>query len=112
MAKAGKAVINLNKYRKALNVFDDGLESAVLTIVEIMEDKGNNPAVRLQAAQTLFSNISKVTEVIQKEEERREEVARVEQQRAQEEKDNLKYAGMTAFERTNAQLADMLNRIV
>lgn len=112
MAKTAKEVVDLNAYRRALEIFNDGLPVAVEAIVEICENPEYNPATRLQACQTLLSNITKITETIQEEEARREESARRELARKQEEKDNLKYAGMTAFERTNAQLADMLNRIV
>lgn len=52
------AVVNLNKR----------IQSAVDVIAEIMEDQETNPAVRLQAAQTLLSNAAKFSTRLQTDE--------------------------------------------
>lgn len=54
--------------RQAVNKINAQLEAAVDTVAEIMADKDNNPAVRLQAAQTLLNNVAKFTERLQKSE--------------------------------------------
>lgn len=54
--------------RQAVNKINAQLEAAVDTVAEIMADKNNNPAVRLQAAQTLLNNVAKFTERLQKSE--------------------------------------------
>lgn len=54
--------------RQAVNKINAQLEAAVDTVAEIMANKDNNPAVRLQAAQTLLNNVAKFTERLQKSE--------------------------------------------
>lgn len=48
--------------RKAVFTINEKLSAAVDTITEIMSDSGTNPAVRLQAAQTILNNASKFAE--------------------------------------------------
>ncbi len=60
-----EAVFNLNRK----------LQSAVDTIAEIMTDKNTNPAIRLQAAQTILNNASKFSQRLQTEETETEEKA-------------------------------------
>ena len=45
--------------RSAAYVVNRKLAEAINTVAEIMEDKEVNPAVRLQAAQTIFANAEK-----------------------------------------------------
>lgn len=52
------AVFNLNAQ----------LTAAVQTVVDVMQNEENNPAVRLQAAQTILNNASKFAERLQSEE--------------------------------------------
>lgn len=51
--------------RQAVYKLNAQLEAAIDTIADIMADKENNPAVRLQAAQTLLNNAAKFTERLQ-----------------------------------------------
>ena len=44
------------------------LQEAVNTIADIMQDPGNSPAVRLQAAQTILNNVGKFAQRLQDEE--------------------------------------------
>lgn len=53
------AVINLNNH----------IQSAVDTIADIMNDKSNNAAVRLQAAQTILNNAGKFAQRLSAEEQ-------------------------------------------
>lgn len=46
------AVININSQ----------IQSAVQTVVDVMNDKDNNPAIRLQAAQTILNNAGKFSQ--------------------------------------------------
>ena len=48
--------------RKAIFELNNQLGAAVETVVEIMNDKEINPAIRLQAAQTILSNANKFSE--------------------------------------------------
>lgn len=50
-----QAVININNY----------LQAAIDTTADIMQDKSNNAAVRLQAAQTILNNAGKYTQRLQ-----------------------------------------------
>jgi len=52
------AVFNINRR----------LSQAVDTVAEIMEDKDNNPAIRLQAAQTIIKNAAAFAERLTKDE--------------------------------------------
>ena len=52
------AVINLNKQ----------VQAAIDTVVEVMQDTENNPAVRLQAAQTILNNAGKFAARLQADE--------------------------------------------
>lgn len=45
--------------RQAVRSFTDNLQAAVDTVMDIMADDETNPAVRLQAAQTIISNAEK-----------------------------------------------------
>ena len=48
--------------RKAVFTINEKLSTAVDAVTEIMADKDNNPAVRLQAAQTILNNAGKFAE--------------------------------------------------
>lgn len=48
--------------RKAVFTINEKLSAAVETVADIMTNKDNNPAVRLQAAQTILNNASKFAE--------------------------------------------------
>lgn len=48
--------------RKAVFTINEKLSAAVDAVAEIMTDKDNNPAVRLQAAQTILNNAGKFAE--------------------------------------------------
>lgn len=54
--------------RKAVFSMNEKLAQAVDTIAEIMTDKDNNPAIRLQAAQTLMNNAGKYSTILQEKE--------------------------------------------
>lgn len=45
--------------RKAVFTINEKLSAAIDAVAEIMTDKDNNPAVRLQAAQTILNNAGK-----------------------------------------------------
>lgn len=47
--------------REAVFSFNAQLAAAIETVAEIMTDNTNNPAVRLQAAQTILNNAEKLT---------------------------------------------------
>ena len=49
------AVLNLNQQ----------VQAAIDTVVEVMQDKENNAAVRLQAAQTILNNAGKFAQRLQ-----------------------------------------------
>lgn len=53
------AVVNLNNQ----------IQAAIDTVVEVMSDKDNNAAVRLQAAQTILNNAGKFMQRLQGEEQ-------------------------------------------
>lgn len=48
--------------RKAVFTMNQSLSEAVNTIVEVMTNKDNNPATRLQAAQTLLNSAVKLSD--------------------------------------------------
>lgn len=48
--------------RNAVYNINNQLQAAINTIVEVMEDQDNNPAVRLQAAQTILNNAGKIAQ--------------------------------------------------
>lgn len=50
--------------RQALFSMTGALSSAVDSITEIMTDKSVNPAIRLQAAQTVLTNVGKYTGIL------------------------------------------------
>lgn len=49
------AVLNINRQ----------LQAAIDTVVEVMQDTENNPAIRLQAAQTILNNAGKFAQRLQ-----------------------------------------------
>ena len=53
------AVINLNSH----------IQAAINTVSDIMADKENNPAIRLQAAQTILNNAGKLAQRLTTEEQ-------------------------------------------
>lgn len=54
--------------RKAIFDLNNSLGEAVATTVEIMSDKSINPAIRLQAAQTILNNANKFAERLEQDE--------------------------------------------
>lgn len=54
--------------RKAIFTINEKLGAAVDTVAEIMADKEINPAIRLQAAQTIMNNAGKFAERLAREE--------------------------------------------
>ena len=54
--------------RKAVFTINEKLSQAIDAVAEIMTDKDNNPAVRLQAAQTIITNAGKFAERLAKDE--------------------------------------------
>ena len=54
--------------RKAVFSINEKLAQAIDAVAEIMTDHDNNPAVRLQAAQTIINNAGKFAERIAKDE--------------------------------------------
>lgn len=51
--------------RAAVFNLNNQLQEAVNTVAEIMADKENNPAIRLQAAQTILNNAGKFSQRLQ-----------------------------------------------
>lgn len=49
-------------FRKALIEVNNHLSGAISNVADIMSDKKNNAAVRLQAAQTIINNVHKLGE--------------------------------------------------
>lgn len=60
--KAQYAAAKAAVMRQAVFAVNTRLSEAIDTIAEIMHDPANNPAVRLQAAQTILNNAAKFTE--------------------------------------------------
>ena len=54
--------------RKAVYSVNSHLGEAIEAVADIMQDKNANAAVRLQAAQTIINNATKLTEQLQKDE--------------------------------------------
>lgn len=60
-----KALYNAAKadlIRAAVFNINNQLQAAINTVVEVMNDKESNPAIRLQAAQTILNNAGKFSE--------------------------------------------------
>ena len=62
--------------RKAVFNINAKLSEAIETVVNIMTDENANPAIRLQAAQTIISNASKFAERLTEDERRSREEAK------------------------------------
>jgi len=62
--------------RKAVFAIDSRLAAAVEAVADIVTDKTVNPAIRLQAAQTLFNNAGKFAERLTGEEHQQREINR------------------------------------
>lgn len=62
--KAAKADL----IRAAVFNLNNQLQEAINTVAEIMTDKDNNPAIRLQAAQTILNNAGKFAQRLQADE--------------------------------------------
>lgn len=54
--------------RAAVTKINSHLQAAIDTAAEIMTDKDNNPAIRLQAAQTILNNAGKFAQRLQTDE--------------------------------------------
>ena len=54
--------------RKAVFTINEKLSAAIDAVAEIMTDKDNNPAIRLQAAQTILNNAGKFAERLARDE--------------------------------------------
>lgn len=65
-----------NVLRRAVNTMSEKLTAAVETVAEIMENPANNPAVRLQAAQTIIGNAAKLSEKLTQDEEQAAKIGR------------------------------------
>ena len=59
--------------RGAVLCINNKLQEAIETVADIMNDKGTNPAIRLQAAQTIITNAAKFSERLQHEEYQNQE---------------------------------------
>lgn len=62
--KAAKADL----VRAAVFNINNQLAAAIQTVVDVMTNEENNPAIRLQAAQTILNNAGKFTQRLQSEE--------------------------------------------
>lgn len=62
--------------RRAVFSMSEKLSAAVDTVAEIMTDKDNKPAVRLQAAQTLLNNAGKYSQALERAEKAAAQEAR------------------------------------
>lgn len=62
--KAAKADL----IRAAVFNINNQVQAAISTVIEIMQDSGNNPAIRLQAAQTILNNAGKFAQRLQTDE--------------------------------------------
>lgn len=62
--KAAKADL----IRAAVFNINNQVQAAINTVIEIMQDSGNNPAIRLQAAQTILNNAGKFAQRLQTDE--------------------------------------------
>lgn len=54
--------------RKAVFTINEKLSAAIEAVADIMTDEKNNPAIRLQAAQTILNNAGKFSERLTKDE--------------------------------------------
>lgn len=70
--KAMYSAARADLLRETLAEIQKGTLSAVRTIVGVMENTENNPAVRLQAAQTLLNTAGRIAEALNKAEEKAE----------------------------------------
>lgn len=62
--KAAKADL----IRAAVFNINNQLQAAINTVIEVMQNENNNPAIRLQAAQTILNNASKFAKRLQTDE--------------------------------------------
>ena len=62
--KAAKADL----IRAAVLNINNQLQAAINTVIEVMQNENNNPAIRLQAAQTILNNASKFAKRLQTDE--------------------------------------------
>lgn len=62
--KAAKADL----IRAAVFNINNQVQAAINTVTEIMQDESNNPAIRLQAAQTILNNAGKFAQRLQTDE--------------------------------------------
>lgn len=62
--KAAKADL----IRAAVFNLNNQVQAAINTVVEVMQDENNNPAIRLQAAQTILNNAGKFAQRLQTDE--------------------------------------------
>ena len=62
--KAAKADL----IRAAVFNINNQVQAAINTVIEIMQDENNNPAIRLQAAQTILNNAGKFAQRLQTDE--------------------------------------------
>lgn len=64
--KAAKADL----IRAAVFNINNQVQAAINTVVDVMQDENNNPAIRLQAAQTILNNAGKFAQRLQLDETR------------------------------------------
>lgn len=62
--KAAKADL----IRAAVFNINNQVQAAINTVIEVMQDSSNNPAIRLQAAQTILNNAGKFAQRLQTDE--------------------------------------------
>ncbi len=62
--KAAKADL----IRAAVFNLNNQVQAAINTVVDVMQDENNNPAIRLQAAQTILNNAGKFAQRLQTDE--------------------------------------------
>ena len=62
--KAAKADL----IRAAVFNINNQLQAAINTVIDVMQNEDNNPAIRLQAAQTILNNASKFAKRLQTDE--------------------------------------------
>ena len=62
--KAAKADL----IRAAVFNINNQLQAAINTVIDVMQNENNNPAIRLQAAQTILNNASKFAKRLQTDE--------------------------------------------
>lgn len=64
--KAAKADL----IRAAVFNLNNQVQAAINTVIDVMQDENNNPAIRLQAAQTILNNAGKFAQRLQTDETR------------------------------------------